>query len=73
MTKLTTESDGSITLSLNFTLSGSSLEQEEQLAAKLNELGVLATGEILKDYDTSGESIELAGKKYSVKGKKKAV
>jgi hypothetical protein len=71
MTKLTTELDGSITLSLNFKLSGSSLEQEEQLAAKLNELGVLGTGEILKSYDTLGEAIEVDGKKYSVKEKKK--
>lgn len=30
ITKLTTELDGRMTLSLNFTLSGSSLEQEEQ-------------------------------------------
>jgi hypothetical protein len=41
------------------------------LASKLNELGILGTGKILKSYDTSGEAIEVDGKKYSGKGEKK--
>ena len=71
MAKIIQELDGSITLSLNIKLVGSSLEQEEMLLASLNSLGCLGTKEILESQDSNGESIELGGIKHSSKGKKK--
>jgi hypothetical protein len=71
MTKIVQESDGSVTLSLNIKLLGSSLEQEEQLAEALNSLGRLGSIEILESLDTNGEAIEVAGVTHSSKGEKK--
>ena len=65
------EQDGSLTLSINFTPFGSSLEQEEHLALALNQLGLSATSEILSGFDQSDSSITVMGKSYSSKGKKK--
>ena len=62
--------DGKLRLSIELSLNGSSLEQEEQLAAVLNELGLLGTAEILSSFDTNGESISVGGVVYSSKKKK---
>ena len=62
--------DGKLRLSIELSLNGSSLEQEEQLAAVLNELGLLGTAEILSSFDTNGESISVGGVVYSSKKKR---
>ncbi len=49
----------------------SMLNSEEQIQKALNEVGVLATQTALSQFDTDGSSIELEGKKYTSKGKKK--
>ena len=69
--KVIKEQDGSLTLSINFTPFGSSLEQEEHLALALNQLGLSATSEILSSFDENDSSITVNELLYSSKGKKK--
>jgi len=58
-----------VTLEVKIKLSGSMLEMEENILASLNEAGDLATTEALKRFDTDGDPIELAGEKWTSKGK----
>lgn len=69
--KVKKENDGSLTLSLNVVLSGSSLDQEESLALALNSLGLSATLEVLSSFDKNEVFLEVEGVKLSSKGKKK--
>lgn len=48
------EADGSVTITMNIKPQGSMLEQEEQIAAALAEVGRLATALSLKEFDTDG-------------------
>jgi len=45
------------------------LESEELILKSLNEAGSLATGEALKQFDTDGSPIDIAGQKWTTKGK----
>jgi hypothetical protein len=69
--KVKKENDGSLTLSLNVVLSGSSLDQEESLALALNSLGLSATLEVLSSFDKNEVVLEVEGVNLSSKGKKK--
>lgn len=69
--KVKKENDGSLTLSLNVVLSGSSLDQEESLALALNSLGLSATSEVLSSFDKTEGILEVEGVNFSSKGKKK--
>ncbi|MEM9888955.1 MAG: hypothetical protein AAF849_23885 [Bacteroidota bacterium] len=70
--KIISKSGRKITLSLEIELdSNSMLKSEEQIAKALNEAGVLATEEALKQFDTQGSPIEKNGKVYTSKGKQK--
>lgn len=48
--------------------SASLLESEETIQRVLNEAGTLATGEALKQFDTDGSAIEMAGTSWTSKG-----
>ena len=58
------ETDGSISITLNIKPEGSMLEQEEQIAAAVAEVGRLATQLSLSDFDTSGSPIIVDNEKY---------
>lgn len=65
------ERDGEyVTIQIRLPLdSRSLLESEETIQRMLNEAGTLATGESLKQFDTDGSAIEVAGEKWTSKGK----
>lgn len=65
------ETDGSISMTLNIKPEGSMLEQEEQIAAAVAEVGRLATQLSLSDFDTSGSPIIVNNEKYTSRGKEK--
>jgi hypothetical protein len=65
--KLSKESDGSLTISINLKLSGTMLEQEEQIRDAVNQVGRSATGVALKSFDTNGEAILIDGLKHTSK------
>jgi hypothetical protein len=65
------ETDGSISITLNIKPEGSMLEQEEQIAAAVAEVGRLATQLSLSDFDTSGSPIIVDNEKYTSRGKEK--
>jgi len=51
-----------ITIEIKIPLSSASLlESEETIQKVLNQAGTLATGEALKQFDTDGRAIEMAG------------
>lgn len=59
-----------VTIQIQIPLSSTSLlESEETIQTVLNEAGTLATGEALKQFDTDGTVIEIAGTKWTSKGK----
>jgi hypothetical protein len=60
----------SVTIQIQIPLSSRSLlESEETIQPILNEVGTLATGESLKQFDTDGTAIEVAGEKWTSQGK----
>lgn len=65
------EQDGSISITLNIKPEGSMLEQEEQIAAAVAEVGRLATELSLKGFDTSGQPIIVDNVKHTSRGKEK--
>jgi hypothetical protein len=65
------ESDGSITVSINFKPEGSFLEQEEQIAKALSEAGMMIAEVSLKEFDTTGEPIIVDNKKMTSRGQEK--
>lgn len=65
------EDDGSLTFSVNVRLSGSLLEQEEEIARILNELGRKATAEALGGFDSNGDPVVVDNQKHTSKGTQK--
>jgi hypothetical protein len=66
------EKDGSISIIMNICPHGSMLEQEEQIAAAVAEVGRLATELSLKGFDTDGQPIVVDNMKtYQPRGGKK--
>ncbi|WP_068818270.1 ISKra4 family transposase [Phormidesmis priestleyi] len=60
----------SVTIQIQIPLSSRSLlESEETIQQVLNEAGTLATGESLKQFASDGAAIEVAGEKWTSKGK----
>ena len=59
--KIQKESDGSYTVSVNVKFEGSMLEMEDKIQEMVNEIGLKATLEALKQFDTKGESIQKGG------------
>ena len=67
------EADGSISIVLNIKPTGSMLEQEEQIAAGVAEVGKLATSLSLKGFDTDGRPVVVGNVKHTSRGKKKKI
>lgn len=69
--KITKEANGSLTVSINLELTGTMLEQEEQIARAVAEVGRVATGEALRSFDTDGAAVVVDNRKYTSKGEGK--
>lgn len=67
------ESDGTITITTKLKPEGSMLEQEEQIAAAVAEVGRIATVFSLKSFDTAGQSQVLNNEKYTSRGEEKKI
>jgi hypothetical protein len=65
------ESDGSVTITMNIKPQGSMLEQEEQIASALAEVGRLATALSLKEFDTDGRAVIVDNVKHTSRGQEK--
>jgi hypothetical protein len=65
------ETDGSISITLNIKPTGSLLEQEEQIAEGVAEVGRLATILSLQSFDTRGEALILENVKHTSRGQEK--
>ncbi len=65
------ESDGSVSITLNIKPEGSMLEQEEQIAAAVAEVGRLATELSLKGFDTNGQTLIVENVKHTSRGQEK--
>ena len=66
--QVTRRSEDSITIEVTLLLSGSMLQAEEAIQDGLNEVGVLATEEKLKQFDTDGSPIQLGSVRMTTKG-----
>lgn len=67
--KIISQSKKSIIIQFEVNISSSMLDSEESLQRSLNEAGSLATGEILKTFDTDGSPIIIGNQKLTSKGK----
>jgi len=65
------ETDGSISITLNINPVGSFLEQEEQIAAAVSEVGRLASQLTMQSYDTDGSPIVVDNVKHTSRGLEK--
>jgi hypothetical protein len=65
------ESDGSVSITVNIKPEGSMLEQEEQIAAAVAEVGRLATELSLKGFDTNGQPLIVDNVKHTSRGQEK--
>lgn len=66
--RITGQREGSITIEVTLPLVGSMLEAEEAIQDALNEVGLLATEEKLKRFDTDGSPIQLGSVRMTSKG-----
>jgi hypothetical protein len=66
--QVTHQSKDSITIEVTLPLTGSMLEAEEAIQDGLNEVGLLATEEKLKQFDTDGSPIQLGSVRMTSKG-----
>lgn len=67
------EADGSVTITMNFKPEGSMLEQEEQIAQAVAEMGRMATAFSLQNFDTDGRPVVVDNVKHTSRGKEKKV
>lgn len=65
------ETDGSISITVNVKPQGSFMEQEEQIAAAVAEVGRLASGLSLASFDTDGRPIIVDNVKHTSRGLEK--
>jgi hypothetical protein len=66
--QVTRQINDSITIEVTLPLTGSMLEAEEAIQDALNEVGLLATEEKLKRFDTDGSPIQLGSVRMTSKG-----
>ena len=59
----------SVTIQITIPFKDSMLNTEVAILEGVNQVGLLATQEALSKFDTNGESIQVAGKKHTSKGK----
>ncbi len=67
--KITHSDDAGCIIEVKIPYGKTMLESEELILQSLNDAGSLATGEILKQFDTDGSPIGIAGQKWTAKGK----
>jgi hypothetical protein len=60
--------ENAVTIQISIELSRSMLETEEAIQQALNEAGVLATAEALKQFDTDGTPLQLGATRWTSKG-----
>src|SRR5829696_1102545 len=60
--------ENTVTIQVSIPLSRSMLETEEAIQKALNEAGVLATGEALKQFDSDGTPIQIGSTRWTSKG-----
>lgn len=65
------EADGSVTITMNIKPEGSMLEQEEQIAQALGEMGRMATALSLQGFDTDGRPVVVDNVKHTSRGQEK--
>ena len=65
---LISRTDSSMTLQVEIPFGRSMLQAEELIQKGVNEIGMLATGEALMEYDTDGSAIIVGDVKYTSKG-----
>lgn len=63
-----TQDNESITLQVTIPFNRSMLDSENTIQNAINELGTVATGELLKTFDTEGEDIQFGSVKMTSKG-----
>ena len=68
-TRIIGQRGDSITIEVTLPLTGSMLEAEEAIQDALNEVGLLATEEKLKRFDTDGSPIQLGSARMTSKGR----
>lgn len=68
--QLLQEDDNQLVIEITVQKSGDFLQCEEQIQSALNEAGRLATGSCLRDFDSDGSPILIAGEKLTAKRKK---
>jgi hypothetical protein len=61
-------SESKVTIQISIELTRSMLETEEAIQRALNEAGVLASGEALKQFDTDGSPLEIGATRWTTKG-----
>jgi len=59
------QTDQEITIQIKISLKKTMLESEESILDSVNQVGVLATEEALKQFDTDGEPIVIGGVKWT--------
>src|ERR1700722_9648659 len=60
--------EASVTIQISIPLSRSMLDTEEAIQNALNEAGVLASAEALKQFDTDGSPLMLGSSRWTSKG-----
>lgn len=70
-TQYKVEADGSVTITMNIKPEGSMLEQEEQIARAVAEMGRMATALSLQGFDTDGRPIVVDNVKHTSRGQEK--
>ena len=68
MASIISVSGNMVTVQMTFELSGSMLEMEMAIQSGLNDSGTLATGEVLKRFDTNGDPIQMGSVRMTSKG-----
>jgi hypothetical protein len=66
--KITSRTDNNLVIEITLPLARSMLEGEGHIEQALNEAGSLATGELLKCFDTDGSAIQMGSTKLTSKG-----
>jgi hypothetical protein len=66
--KVIERQENRVTIQVEIALGRSMLDNEEVIAQALNEAGVLATSESLKQFDTDGSPLEIGATRYTSKG-----
>ena len=63
MATVITKKGNSITIQTTIELTGSMLEMETIIQSRINEVGLIATSEVLSRFDTTGSQINIASMK----------